>query len=98
LEPSVTPAPIPAVVRGLGPVIVLAAIVALVVARFDVVRDEKEFARLQIAATVSGKPGRLSRRPTAAQLFWKVENPDKAPRAERPREPEATETPDDAPF
>jgi hypothetical protein len=77
--------PIRVVADGLGPAIVLAAILAFVVARHQVAEDEAEFARRQAAAEATGIPDRIER-PTALMRFWKVENPDKAPPDETVRE------------
>ena len=79
--------PIRVVADGLGPAMVLVAILAFAVARHEVAEDEAEFARRQAAAEATGIPDRLER-PTALMRFWKVGNPDKAPRDETVREPE----------
>ena len=73
--------PIRVVAAGLGPAIVLGAVVAFAVARHEVAEDEAEFARRQAAAEATGIPDRLER-PTALMRFWKVGNPDKAPSEE----------------
>jgi hypothetical protein len=72
----VEPSPIRAVARGLGPATLAVGVLAFAVARVEVARDEREFARLQEQAAASGSPGGLPARPTAAMMFWRIGNPD----------------------
>ena len=73
--------PIRVVAQGLGPAIVIAAILAFAVARHEIAEDQADFARRQAAVEATGIPDRPAP-PTALMRFWKVGNPEKAPREE----------------